>query len=683
MSVFLRGIAPYSIFFLALTSVHAQAVDEAAAILDEVIVTGEKLERRLRHTATAVTVKSDVELENEIHRASVAESLADTPNVVFHDTVSAPVIRGQDTQGPNFGASAFLGGTLPRASINVDGHYLGHNEMVFGAHSLWDLDSIKIFRGPQTTSQSANSIAGAMIVKTRDPTFHREAAAQLEAGSLDMRRASAMLSTPLLANELAVRLAVDHFARDTFIDYVNPNFARGASNQDFKQLNLRGKLLWQPQALPGLKAKLTLSHNQSNRPTSETASQPYNANDNSTLTMPSFEQKANTVVGDVSYRINDDLQFVNRMEFTRLDVHRVSEPATNGNADIAQKNFSNDARLVFANSDAPWSGVAGLFTNHTRSDDTLNNRGISAFEDRKKSLGVYGELTHRLGERWRLTGGLRYQRDQVRRSGTTPFAGAPLDYEQTFSAWLPKLALAYDVNRDWTVGGLVSKGYNPGGTGLSFARASYMPFKPETVKNYELFTRGTLLGGRMSLEANVFYADIRNSQRLEPDYLNGLLYGMVVVNADKARTLGAEVSTSWQASRSLRLHGNLGLLDTKIRSGAFAGNRFAKSPRYTAAIGVDWLAAPDLRLSADLRHVGGAESDDANAAAYRVGAYTLANARLSYAPAAWGNVELFAFVNNLFDARKPTWKYDDRSAGGIVASMVAPRHFGVGVRASF
>lgn len=684
MSIALRRVAPCSVLCLALTSAYAQDSGESVPTLGEVVVTGEKVDRKLRHTAAAVTVKSSTELENEVNRASVAEPLADVPNVVFHDTVSAPVIRGQDTQGPNFGASAFLGGTLPRASINVDGHYLGYNEMVFGAYSFWDLDSIEVFRGPQTTSQGANSIAGAMIVKTRDPDLSvREGAVQLEEGSLNMRRASAVFSTPLIQDELALRLAVDRYSRDTFIDYTNASFAKGASDQDFMNLNLRGKLLWQPKALPGLKAKLTFSHSQSNRPTSETASPPYDENDNGTLSMPSYDQKANTVVGDVSYQIDGDLQFINRMEFTKLNVHRVSEPASNGNADIYQKNFSNDARFVFGNGDALWSGVTGLFVSRVTSDDTLNNRGISSFEDEKKSLGVYGELTRRLGERWRLTGGLRYQRDQVQRTGTTPFARTPLDYDETFTSWLPKLSLAYDVNREWTVGGLVSKGYNPGGTGLSFANAAYMSFKPETVKNYELFTRGTLMDGRMSLEANVFYADIKNSQRLEPDYFNGLLYGAVVVNADKARTMGAEVSTAWQATRTLRLRGSLGLLDTEIESGVFAGNRFSKSPKYTAMIGADWLVAQGLQVSADVRRIGAVESDDANAAAYRVGAYTLANARISYAPAAWGNVELFAFVNNLFDARKPTWKYDDRSVGGIVASMTAPRHFGVGVRASF
>ncbi|MCS5516883.1 TonB-dependent receptor plug domain-containing protein [Pseudomonas qingdaonensis] len=91
--------------------------------------------------------------------------------MIYTDSVGAPIIRGQDTQGPNNRQNQFWGGTVPRATINLDGHYLNYNEMFFGATSVWDVDSIEVFRGPQTTSQGANAIAGAIIVNTKDPTF--------------------------------------------------------------------------------------------------------------------------------------------------------------------------------------------------------------------------------------------------------------------------------------------------------------------------------------------------------------------------------------------------------------------------------------------------------------------------------------------------------------------------------
>lgn len=123
-------------------------------VFEPIIVTGEKLERELKDTASSVSIKTAKEIDKEkTGSASVAEVLNDVPNVIYTDSVGAPIIRGQDTQGPNNGQNVFWGGTVPRATINLDGHYLNYNEMFFGATSVWDIDSIEVFRGPQTTSQ--------------------------------------------------------------------------------------------------------------------------------------------------------------------------------------------------------------------------------------------------------------------------------------------------------------------------------------------------------------------------------------------------------------------------------------------------------------------------------------------------------------------------------------------------
>ena len=53
-------------------------------------------------------------------------------------------------------------------------------------------------------------------------------------------------------------------------------------------------------------------------------------------------------------------------------------------------------------------------------------------------------------------------------------------------------------------------------------------------------------------------------QRLLPDYLNGTLYGSVVVNADRARARGLELAADWQASAQWRIKGALGLLHSRI-----------------------------------------------------------------------------------------------------------------------
>ncbi|MDS0926876.1 TonB-dependent receptor, partial [Rhodobacter capsulatus] len=74
---------------------------------------------------------------------------------------------------------------------------------------------------------------------------------------------------------------------------------------------------------------------------------------------------------------------------------------------------------------------------------------------------------------WRVTGGLRYQRDDVERRGTTSFTPEVLDYDRSFDAWLPKLALTHDLNDTTSIGAMVSKGYNPGGVTLGFVSRQY------------------------------------------------------------------------------------------------------------------------------------------------------------------------------------------------------------------
>lgn len=658
--------------------------------LDTVIITGERVDRSLRHTASSVMMLDGVDLDSHVHQPTVQDAVADVPNVLFPGSVTAPIIRGQDTQGPNSGASAFLSGTVPRATINVDGRYLSFNELVFGSVSIWDVESVEVFRGPQTVKQGANSIAGAIIVKTRDPGSTPEGAAQLQVGSDGMRRASAVLSGPLGRlgeSDLSARLSVDRHGRDTFINYANPSFERGDTEQDFHSLNIRGKLLWRPRDLPDLEAKLTLAHVQERRPTTEAASQPFDRYESQTLTMPSFSQWSNSAVIDVDWRVRDTVRLHSRTDVSNLSVRRVSAPFTNGGAHIFQNTASNETRLSWGNSQSRWSGVAGLFLNHTDSDDTLYIRGISSFEDRKRNLGLYAETSYRLANRWLLSAGLRYQRDRVRRHGSTPYAAEGMAYDETFHALLPRLSLAYDLNGHTTVGVLVSKGYNPGGVGLSFAQGKTYTFGQESVWNHELFTRTSLQDGRLLLTSNLFYSDFRNSQRLLPDYLNGRLFGAIVVNAEKARAHGLELAADYRVNPRLRLKAGLGLLESKITQLAAAngnllqGNDFGRAPRITLSLASQWAITPALDVALDIRHTGSYHSSDQNLPAYRVGAHTLANLRVNWRITR--GVELFGFANNLLDKAVPAWNHDDRSAGGMVSSMLAPRQLGLGIKAMF
>lgn len=658
-----------------------------ATTLETVVITGEYLERSIFDTASSVVAFSSREIAERVNNTTVADVVRDVPNVLYPDTVSAPVIRGQDSQGPNWGAGAFMGGTVPRARVNLDGHYLTYNELVFGASGIWDVDSIEVFRGPQTSFQGANSIAGAIVVRTKDPSFTPEGAVQLEYGTDNRKRASFMYSAPI-TEDLAARVALDYAGRDTFIKYVNPAFNQGETDQDFELANARVKLLWRPAGIPGLEAKLTYSFNKSNAPTSEAASPLYYENESRTLTMPSFKQRTNTTIADISYDFGNDVVISNQLQFSNIHTTRYSAPMTNGGAWLRQKDFSNETRVTFGTDVSEFSGIAGLYFDKFTSDELLLTRGESAFDDSKKSLGLYGELVYRPDELWAITAGLRYQRDHIQRNGHSSFSpGRALEYDQTFDEWLPRLSVAYEINETTTVGALVSKGYNPGGVNLSFSTGQWLSFAPETAWNYELFGRSEVLDGRMLLTGNLFYTRFKDSQRALPDYLNGVPYGNVVVNADRATSYGLEVQADYQATDTLKLRGGLGLLKTKIdklhtvAGHDYTDNEFGRAPGTMINLGADWEVLPNATLSASVRYVSDYYSTDENNPAYRIGEYTIGNVRFTYRPRE--AVELFAYVNNVFNERNATYKYDDRSAGGIVSSMLEPRQAGIGVNWRF
>lgn len=664
----------------------ASANSDTSTVLAPITITGEKVDRSIKKTASSVSVIDAKDIDQDkTGDSTVTETILDVPNVVLTDTVSAPIIRGQDTQGPNTGSIAFLSGTVPSATINLDGHYLNYYEYVFGATSVWDVKNIEVFRGPQTTSQGANAIAGAIVVNTKDPTFKPEASYLAEIGSYGQKRVAAAVSGPIVDDQLAARVSLDYSGRNTFIDYINSSFSRGQTDQDFRSFNGRFKLLWAPDEITGFEAKLTYSYNASNRPSQEAAFAPYDNLDSLATTMPSWNQHTNTGILDLKYELENDITVYNQTQYSDTEANRYNDPMSNAGAEISQKNTSNETRVTFGDQHDVLSGVFGVFYSNTRSDETLYYRGTSHFDDTKNNLGIFSEASYKLTDQWTLTGGLRFESDQVKRIGTSTLAKSALNYDETFNALLPKISLAYEVNPDLTVGAMVNKGYNPGGVSLNTSSGQWLTFKEETVWNYELFTRANLIDDKLFLTGNVFYMDFKNAQR----YVNVLLTSGVVqpytVNAEEAHAYGAEFAVNYAVLDNLNLKAGAGIMRTEIdkmsSNTSYEGGEFQKSPGYTLTFGTSWDVTEKINLSGDVRYIDGYYSDDANTPAYWIDPYTIADVRASYKFNE--KLEAYTYVKNVFDERVPTFKQYNRGIGGVEASMTSPRTFGIGIKGTF
>ncbi|MFC3076810.1 TonB-dependent receptor [Phenylobacterium terrae] len=673
----LRASASLVAIAAAVAAGPALAQDVA---LSEIVVTGEKTTRSLQDTASSVSVTDGRELERRTDIVTTSDLLSQIPNVVTVEPSNfAPAIRGLDGTGPAQGADAFFAGTRPRLNHQVDGRTLSHNEAIFSDATLWDVERVEVFRGPQSTLQGRNAVAGAVIVKTRDPTFDWSGTARILAGSRDTQQVSGAVGGPLLDDQLAFRLAADWRRSDSFVEFTGyPGIEDPGESES---LALRGKLLFTPQALPGFRALLTVSHLDAHEPQTADVTYPFDDHVASYPFQPVFGTRATSAILEASQTFGPGLTFEMLASGTDLRVRRYALPG-DGNAEINGEEWVLEPRVRFGAAGDRIRGFVGAHVFKAEQDEYIDLFGGGTFDDSTRTYAAFAEGLVALTPELELTLGGRLEREERERTGGVgPFL---IDFDETYEVFLPKASLAWRLSDDVTVGVLASRGYNGGGAGFTYEVpfVSYT-YKPEFVWNYEAFARASLAGGRLNLTGNVFYDRYRDIQLpfdLNPD---PDLWSYVVRNADEAETLGAEVSARYMAAPGLELFGAVGLLQTEVTeypNSGIEGHELPRSPSLSFNLGVDYRHESGFEFGADARYSGGYHTAIDNDPRGEVDAFWTANARAAYRV---GNVKVFASVANVFDETGPVMLYPGATFFDDSATILTPRTIQVGLQADF
>jgi outer membrane receptor protein involved in Fe transport len=662
---------------LAATVAPALAHD---ATLSEVVVTGEKVRRSLRDTASSVAVVDARELARRSEISTTSDLLASIPNVVSTEPTNlAPAIRGLDGTGPAQGADAFFAGTRPRLNMQIDGRTLSHNEAVFADATVWDADRVEVFRGPQSTLQGRNAIAGAVIVKTTDPTYSFTGAARAEVGSHDTRQVSGAVTVPLVQDQLAVRVSGDWRRTDGFVEFTP---YPGVKNPGaYESLAVRGKLLMEPAGAPGFRALLTLSHLRGYAPQTADVVWPFNDHVAAYPFQPRFRTRATSGILDASQALGEDVSLELLASATALKVDRFAV-AGDGNAKIKGDEAVIEPRLRFGSKGDRLTGFVGAHLFRASQGEYIDLFGGGTLDDSTRTLAAFAEATLALTDSLDLTLGGRLERERRRRTGGVgPFV---IDLDETYEAFLPKASLSWRPTKDVTAGVLASRGYNGGGAGFTYDEPliSYI-FKPEFVWNYEAFVRSSHLGGRLTLEGNVFYDRFRDMQLpfdLNPD---PAVWSYVVRNADRAETYGAELSVRYLAMPGLEIFGSAGLLDTEVSKypgSGIEGNDLPRSPAASFTLGFDYRHSSGLELGLNARYSESYYTEIDNNPRGKVKPFWVANAHAAYTIS---KVKLFASVANLFDEAGPIMLYPGASPLDDTATVLKPRTFKAGVQLDF
>jgi outer membrane receptor protein involved in Fe transport len=678
-------------FLIAAAEASATPAQLPTDKAEEIIVTGERAKRSLKDTPSSVQVLDKRDMDRMAAPDRIQNILALVPNLLVVTSRDPPNIRGQSGIGVLAGLPAFLGGARPRTVMQIDGRTLTFNEFVNSSEGLWDVDHVEVFRSPQTTTQGVNSIAGAIFIHTADPTYTFEGRARMIGGEWRRRQASAVVSGPLVGDQLAFRVSGDVYQAHSSTTMRGP--VVGASNLNVDHYwTARAKLLAEPMAVPGLKVLTIYAHTHSQAPQGELAQTPFRKRRDDNYVFGYMKSDVDSVTSLITYDLAGGLESRTTLSWGRSHFRRLA-PDGFGQTQFHAHDESAETVLEWKPA-GPLTAVGGVSFQQLHLDQSINlelvHLGIGSFKDAQRSGGIFGELTWRATDRLSLIAGGRYQSDSKRRIGLLSMTPVlPLNYDKTTHAFLPKASAAYDVSADVRVGVLVQRAYNPGGTTLDPEHHKQLDFKPEYLWDFEAFTRASLLGGRINVNGNLFYNAMRDAQR-ELDFdLNaggpapvGLLQ---IISEPRARTYGAELEVTAKLSSRLTVQGGIGLLDSKVTKAIaandpFRGKEFGGAPHFTGTAGVEWEPVRKLHLSTQIHRVAGFEGDDAENPLFRTPGWTTVDAR-----AGWdaGRFRLFAYAQNLFNTFRVLAFTGPRDDPEVHAGLIEPREVGVGVEGRF
>jgi len=174
---------------------------------------------------------------------------------------------------------------------------------------------------------------------------------------------------------------------------------------------------------------------------------------------------------------------------------------------------------------------------------------------------VYLNLQQSLpGNKLTLNGGIRLDHHEI--NGTE---------------WIPQLGLSFNPSSSTVLKAIVSKGFrNPTIREMYMFPPQNPDLKPERLWNYELSYLQTLFNNQLSLGVNLFY--IKGDNMIQVAMVDGKPLN---INSGKVENRGIELSSTWQATQSLRFSANYSYLNMTRKILAAPEHKLYVSGNYT------------------------------------------------------------------------------------------------------
>jgi len=535
----------------------------------------------------------------------------------------------------------------PSAAFMLDGTYIARPQAQEA--SFFDIARVEVLRGPQGTLFGRNTTAGLVNVITNLPSFELGGRVDATYGNYNQVQTTGVLNVPL-SDTIAVRAAVNYDHRDSFI---TTGTQVGNDLDPFKD-NISGRLTGLVKLGNGelvlrgdyshlggqLQNGVRLSNFYTNTASGQTplyVGSSVSSRNLRLLNDPiNFGLDRNNDTWGVQADFTYDLGGVGIAYLgSYRELERAEDTAylRNNNTVIRSrldgqyKQTSQELRL-YTTGTGPVKAQAGAYYFYDESSlrqdlygllaATPNTVGYVYRFDRdpakNTSYAGFGQVTWSVIDALRLTGGVRYSRDDKSRVGATRRCATlsctgtgdlatPDNAKRSFDKVTWRAGVDFDLNPRTLLYGTVSTGYKAGGfndgcaTGtpncLSPVADAALYYQPETLTSYEVGFKTRLLDNAVRVNGAAFWYDYKNIQLTQISTLCGGPCS-VTTNAAVATVKGVELEGSIRPARPMLFDFSFAYLDATY-------DRFQLSPTVDFS-GRDLDRAPGLTVTAGYTH---------------------------------------------------------------------------------
>lgn len=681
-------------------------VDEEGVTGGEIVVTARRRAESLQDIPLSVTAFNETQLETSGIR-SLRDMGALMPGVNFTERSNLNTqltIRGVGGDARNIGIEAGVG-------MYVDGVYIprtsGYNA------DLAEISQIEVLRGPQGTLFGKNTIGGVINITTRQPSDSFEGSGYVSYGNYNALRTQVSVSGPL-ADGLSARLTVATYDRDGYIH----NLFDGRDVNDENRRGARLQLKYQPD--DALTFAFSADVTRDRRTTLQTqmdspagAAAPYYTGDRFTANSDQPNDDRRDMWGtslSANYETSSGLTLTSITAYRKIDVAVSSDidqlPINNVNSNPVTdyvRMTSQEFRIT-SPGDGPFRYVGGLYYYHQRGTalrriffaGSLANGRVNEALAITNSYAGYVNADYDIASGLTLNGGIRYTYEK--KNGEYLVIATPaLSYDfddlrrkDENLSWIG--SLTYKINPDLTAYVTASRGFKSGGFNLDTISATGLVaqdliFAPESVTNYEIGLKGSLIDNALRFSLAAFrmnYSDKQVAQLISTSA--SPLTSVQVTNAGKARIEGVEAEVTVRPMVGLTLTANASYLDakyTRFDYGAlsFAGNRVEFTPDWMAGLQAEYrwdAGSGEVFAVGSINYMGNLFLQANNQPSYYEPGYSLFNARVGYEA---GPVMIALWGKNLTQAEYRTYA---RVFTGLDQAVYGePRTYGIEVRYKF